>query len=210
MTHHKKLVAALAAAALTFTLAACGDDGERDEAQARQTASNGDVFNGADVDFATEMIPHHAQALVMVDMTRGRELSPAVAQLTEDIRAAQGPEIEQMVDWLTEWDKPVPETMRDHANADDHKMSGHDMGGGAADDMPGMMTEDEMAQLEAANGAAFEEMWLEMMIEHHKGAIEMAQDEQEHGTFGPAKKLADSIESSQQDEIDHMQDLLAS
>jgi uncharacterized protein (DUF305 family) len=76
--------------------------------------------------------------------------------------------------------------------------------------MPGMMTEEEMADLAAAEGPAFEELWLEMMIEHHKGAIEMAQEEQEQGFFGPAKKLADSIEGSQQDEIDDMQDLLAS
>ena len=105
---------------LLFTLAGCGDDGETEAAQAEQTASNGEVFNDADVDFATAMIPHHAQALVMVDLTLGRELSPEVQQLTEDIQAAQGPEIELMVDWLTQWDQPVPETMRDHTNAEDH------------------------------------------------------------------------------------------
>jgi uncharacterized protein (DUF305 family) len=209
MKHPKKLAAALTTTALTLALAACGGDSGTDEAQARQTASNGDVFNAADVDFATEMIPHHAQALVMVDMTRGRELSSEIQQLTEDIQAAQGPEIEQMVDWLTEWDRPIPETMRDHANAHGHGTSGNDRRDDGAD-MPGMMTEEEMADLAAAEGQAFEELWLEMMIEHHKGAIEMAQEEQEQGFFGPAKKLADSIESSQQDEIDDMQDLLAS
>ncbi|MGN6575348.1 MAG: DUF305 domain-containing protein, partial [Nocardioides sp.] len=86
----EKLAAVLTTAALTFTLAACGDDGESEQAMAEQTATNGDVFNSADVEFATEMIPHHAQALVMVDMTRGRDLSPELQELTENIRAAQG------------------------------------------------------------------------------------------------------------------------
>ena len=209
MKHLKKLAAAAAAATLLVGLTACGDDGSTSDARAEQTAPNGDVFNDADVDFATAMIPHHAQALAMVDLTGGRELSPEVQQLTADIQAAQGPEIEQMVDWLTAWDKPVPETMRDHVNAEDDGMSGHDMGDDSTD-MPGMMTDEEMNELEAAQGKEFETMWLEMMIEHHEGAIEMAQDEQADGVFEPAKKLAESIETSQQAEIDHMNDLLDS
>jgi len=193
---------------LLFTLAACGDDAY---ANAEQTAANGDVFNDEDVAFATAMIPHHAQALVMVDLTRGRELSPQVQQLTEDIQAAQGPETEKMVDWLTGWDQPVPETMRDHANAEDSdEMGGHDMDDQTDSDMPGMMTDEELADLEAAQGQEFEDMWLEMMIEHNEGAIEMAKDEQADGVFKPAINLAASIEVSQQAEIDHMRELLAS
>jgi len=214
MHYPKKLAVALTAGTLLFTLAACGDDGDSKDAHAEQTAANGDVFNNADVDFATAMIPHHAQALVMVDLTRGRELSPQVRQLAEEIQAAQGPEIEKMVDWLTEWDEPVPETMRDHVNAEDSDgMGGHDMGG--MDDesdsgMPGMMTDEDLADLESAQGQEFEDMWLQMMIEHHEGAIEMAQDEQADGVFKPAINLAESIETSQQAEIDHMRELLAS
>jgi uncharacterized protein (DUF305 family) len=208
MKHLKKVAAAAAAATLLFGLTACGDDAPSD-AQAEQTASNGDVFNEADVAFATGMIPHHAQALAMVDLTRGRALSPDVQKLTDEIQAAQGPEIEQMVDWLTAWDEPVPETMRDHANAEDHGMSGDDMGDDSTE-MPGMMTDEEMSELEAAQGQEFETMWLEMMIAHHKGAVEMAKDEQADGIFQPAKELAESIETSQQAEIDHMNELLAS
>jgi uncharacterized protein (DUF305 family) len=216
MQYPKKLAVALTAGTLLFTLAACGGDGDGDtkDARAEQTAANGDVFNDTDVDFATAMIPHHAQALAMVDLTRGRELSPPVQQLTEDIQAAQGPEIEKMVDWLTEWDRPVPETMRDHVNAEDPDgMGGHDMDdmdGESESDMPGMTTDDELADLEAAQGQEFEGMWLEMMIEHHEGAIEMANDEQADGVFQPAVDLAESIETSQQAEIDHMRELLAS
>jgi uncharacterized protein (DUF305 family) len=214
MQYPKKLAVSLTAATLLFTLAACGDDGDTKNATAEQTASNGDVFNDADIEFATAMIPHHAQALVMVDMTRGRELSGHMQQLTDQIQAAQGPEIEKMVDWLTAWDEPVPETMRDHVNAEDSDgMGGHDMGG--MDDesdpgMPGMMTDEDLADLESAHGQEFEDMWLKMMIEHHEGAIEMAKDEQADGVFKPAINLAESIETSQQAEIDHMRELLAS
>lgn len=208
MNHLKNLAAATAAVFL-LGLSACGDNSSDGNPQVEQTAPNGDVYNNADVDFATAMIPHHAQAMVMVDLTLGRDLSPEVQTLTDDIRAAQGPEIERMVDWLTVWDKPIPETMRDHAHADDHGMSGHDMDDDGTD-MPGMMTEQEMNELKAAPDQKFETMWLEMMIDHHTGAIEMAQEEQAEGTFQPAVKLAESIETSQQAEIDHMKQLLAS
>jgi uncharacterized protein (DUF305 family) len=207
MTPLKKLAVALATGALLLPLAACGDDSSG-EAQAQQTAANGDVFNGADVDFATAMIPHHSQALTMVDLTHGRDLSPEVEQLTEQIRAAQAPEIEQMVDWLTAWDKPVPATMRDHAHAhaDGDAMGGEDVQDG--EDMPGMMSEEDMDRLESASPQEFEDKWLQMMIEHHKGAIEMAEQEQADGVYRPATKLAGSIIASQRAEIDHMQELL--
>ena len=210
----KKLTAALTAGTLLFTLAACGGDSDTTDAHAEHTAASGDAFNDTDVDFATAMIPHHAQALAMVDLTRGRQLSAPAQRLTEDIQAAQGPEIETMVDWLTDWDQPVPETMRDHVNAEDSGgMGGHDMGDmddGTEADMPGMMTDEELADLDATQGQEFEDRWLEMMVEHHEGAIAMAKDEQADGVFRPAVDLAESIETSQQAEIDHMRELLGS
>jgi len=208
----KKLATAFAAGALALTLSACSEgNGGGGNAHAQQTAANGDVFNTADVDFATAMIPHHAQALVMVDLTRGRELSPQVQHLTDQIQAAQAPEIEQMVDWLTAWGEPVPATTRDHLNSGDHGVSGHDMGGTDMpdSDMPGMMSDEQLDELDAAQGQEFEAMWLELMIAHHEGAIQMAQEEQEDGAFTEAVALAESIETSQQDEIDHMRKLLA-
>ena len=101
-----------------------------------------------------------------------------------------------MVDWLTAWKVEVPETSRDHANS-------HDMGG----DMG--MDADDLSALEDADGSAFETMWLEMMVEHHESAIEMAREEQADGLFPDAVDLAESIEASQGAEIDQMQDLLA-
>jgi uncharacterized protein (DUF305 family) len=199
----KKLTVLATLFATLSVLAACGND---DDATAHETttAASGEEFNDADVEFATDMIQHHAQALSMVDLTVGRRLSPEVEKLAEDIRMAQGPEIEQMTDWLTDWDQPIPETVRDHANA-------HGDGEMEMDsDMPGMMSTEQMAELEAAKGAEFEQMWLETMIEHHQGAIEMSQNEQAEGHHADAIDLAENIETAQQDEIATMETLLGS
>ena len=197
----KRLVALLIALTTAFAVAACSDE-TGDNGHNASDIPESEEFNQADVDFATNMIPHHAQALSMVDLTRGRDLSRPVQQLAEDILVAQGPEIETMVDWLNEWDQPVPETMRDHVNA-------HDSGSMEMDsDMPGMMSTEEMDALEDASAAEFENLWLEMMIEHHQGAIEMAQTEQADGEYPATIDLAETIESSQQDEIDVMRRLL--
>ena len=208
----RRAAAAVAlATALGVTLAACGDDSDGGGSpSSTQTASNGDVFNGADVSFASDMIQHHAQALTMVDLTAGRTLDPEVRQLADDIRAAQGPEVEEMSDWLTAWDEEVPETMRDHSNA------GHDMGGDMSEqmegmedsDMPGMMSGDEMDELQDASDGEFQDMWLEMMVEHHEGAVEMARSEQKDGEFADAVELAKAIESAQEQEIEQMKGLL--
>lgn len=212
---HTTLRRVAAAAALTAAIggsfAACGDDSaDGGSPSAAQTAPNGDVYNDADVSFASDMIQHHAQALAMVDLTRGRTLDPEVQQLAEAIRTAQAPEIEAMVDWLTAWDEEVPATMRDHSHA------GHDMGGDMSEqmegmehsDMPGMMSPEEMDELQDSSDADFQDRWLEMMVEHHEGAVEMAQSEQEDGEFADAIELARAIQSAQEQEIEQMNALL--
>jgi uncharacterized protein (DUF305 family) len=201
-----KLSVLLALAAVPFVLAGCGIT-DSDPRATSQTAPNGDEFNAADVEFATDMIPHHAQALQMVDMTLGRSLDPEVLALTENIRGAQAPEIEVMVDWLTAWGEPIPATSRDHSNAGHDGVGGMDMSGS---DMPGMMSSDELAELDAASDAEFQDMWLTLMIAHHEGAIEMARTEQTQGTYRQAIKLAESIETSQRAEITYMEALLGS
>ncbi|KRF20607.1 hypothetical protein ASG90_18730 [Nocardioides sp. Soil797] len=211
-TKTKTRTRALGAVALTLLLGAgitaCGEDTSDATGQAETSTTD---HNDADVAFASDMITHHAQALSMVDLTLKRDLDPEVQALAEDIRDAQGPEIETMADWLTQWDEDVPETMRDHVN------SGHDTGDMSDnmddmghDDMPGMMTSEDMDALENASDAEFQEMWLEMMIDHHEGAIEMAETEQEDGQFKDAVDLAGQIIDAQQQEIDTMQALLDS
>ena len=138
---------------LALTLSACGSDDTSADAPNPASVSTTE-HNDVDVTFASEMIQHRAQALAMVDVTTGRDLSPEVAVLAEDIRAAQAPEIETMGDWLQEWGEDIPETVRDHANAH----GGHDDGGDTGTDMPGMMSADDMAALDDATDAAFEDM----------------------------------------------------
>ena len=206
--HKHASTRALGAAALALAVglgaAACGSD----ETAPAVSAPSATEHNDADAAFASEMLQHHAQALSMVDLTVERPLDPEVAELAEQVLAAQGPEIETFTDWLTDWDEEVPETVRDHSNA------GHDMGdmGDAMDgidtSMPGMMSAEDMSALEDAPDSEFQTMWLEMMIEHHTGAVEMAEAETEDGQFKPAIDLANEIAESQSNEIEAMQALL--
>lgn len=157
--------------------------------------------NEADVAFATGMIPHHAQAIQMADLAAQRATNAEVKKLATAIKAAQAPEIRQLSGWLTGWGKPVPAT--DGSMAMDHAAGGHS-------DMVGMMTEEEMKQLSAANGAAFDVMWLQMMIKHHEGAVTMAQGLLATGSNADAKELAQTIIATQKAEIVTMQGLLSS
>jgi uncharacterized protein (DUF305 family) len=197
MKNAHRIAAVLTTAALLLT--ACGGE---DEPSTTTSVPASAKYNDADVEFATGMIQHHAQALTMVDMTTGRKLDPEFEQLAEQILGAQGPEIQTMTEWLEDWGQPVPETMRDHMHADE----GSGMKG--MDQMPGMMSDDELAQLESAGDAAFEEMWLEMMIEHHEGAIEMAQTELDDGEYPAATDLATGIVKAQEAEIEQMKTML--
>jgi uncharacterized protein (DUF305 family) len=198
----RALAAALVLGATLLT--GCGDDGP--DTDAGTTTSSID-HNDADVAFAGDMIQHHAQALAMVDLTVERPLDPEVQALAEGIRSAQAPEIETMTDWLTQWGEPIPATVRDHVNAEDEHGGEH--GDDTGTDMPGMMSEEQMDELEAASDAEFQDLFLELMIEHHQGAIEMAQKQQEDGRFEPARALAEQIEAAQAAEIETMQDLIA-
>jgi len=196
------VLTATALAAATLLTACSKSDSTDAKPSATHTAANGDVYNDADVTFAQQMIPHHAQAIEMADLTRGRELSPKVAQLATSIMEAQTPEIETMTGWLSSWGEEIPETMRDHANAHG------DMGDMEGEDLPGMMSQDDMDALESAPDAAFEDMWIDMMVQHHQGAIEMAKDEQEDGRFSPTVDLAEDIAAGQTAEVDQMTNLL--
>jgi uncharacterized protein (DUF305 family) len=153
-------------------------------------------FNATDVAFAQGMIPHHAQAIEMADMAIAQAESAEVIDLAERIRAAQDPEIEQLTTWLEDWGQDVP----------DREMSmDHDMGDMSMD---GMMTQDQMDEMAAASGAEFDQMFLEMMIVHHEGAVSMAEDEVANGKYEQAIAMAQSIIDGQSAEIDEMDQLL--
>ncbi|MEO8108006.1 MAG: DUF305 domain-containing protein [Actinomycetes bacterium] len=191
-----RVVGPVAAAAL-LVLAGCGAD------DSTSSASSAD-HNDADVTFAQDMIPHHQQALVMADVAIEGASTEELQQLAERIQDAQAPEIEAMTGWLESWDEEVPDL-----DAMGHMMMGH---GDDDDDndMPGMMDADQMQQMSsmAGDGLGFDRMWVLMMIEHHEGAIEMAQDEKVDGQSADAIALADAIVTAQKAEIDEMQQML--
>lgn len=189
----KTLVAVALLVTAGLTLTACGEGTD-------SGATNNDsfsAFNGADATFAQQMIPHHEQAVAMAQLAQGRASSEEVLSLAEDIKAAQGPEIDTLQGWLEMWGEEVPSSGMEHG----------DMGHGSGGAMPGMMDEEQMSDLMAASGADWDQMFLAMMTEHHEGAIEMAEVEVDQGENPDAVALAKKIISDQQAEITQMRQL---
>ena len=173
--------------------------------------------NAADVAFAQQMIVHHQGAVEMADLAPSRAANQQVKDLAARIKAAQVPEIEQMTGWLTLWGAAMSASAG--ASTTDAGMGGMDMGGmgkegemstGASSGMaiPGMMSDTQMQQLTAATGADFDRLFLQLMIVHHQGAINMAGTERLQGSNPAALALAESIKTSQTAEITEMQQLL--
>lgn len=202
MRMNKSLVLAAPLLAAALTLTACGED----EADSSSTGVSSE-HNEQDISFASEMILHHSQAVQMSQMAEEQAESPEVRELAGDIEAAQGPEIEQMTEWLEAWGEEPPAT---NGTETDGGMDHGGMDMGDSEDMPGMMSQDQMDELASASGSEFDQMFLTMMIAHHEGAIEMARTEQEEGENPDAVALAEDIEEAQTDEIQVMEELLAS
>ena len=159
-------------------------------------------FNATDVGFAQGMIPHHAQAVEMADMAIATSTNADVLSLAKQIKAAQNPEIETMTGWLQGWGQAVPATTSMAGG-------GHDMTNMSGMMMDGMMSDADMKRLESSTGTAFDRLWLELMIQHHEGAVRMSQDELADGKNPDTKALAQAIITSQQSEITKMNALLA-
>lgn len=207
MRRTTRAAAATAALATVLAVSACGQSSQPagGAAAGKAGAPTGSVqagatdtqaFNDADVTFATQMIPHHASAIQMADMALSQTSNAEVKRLATSIKDAQSPEIETMSAWLKGWGKPVP------------AMTGQDMGsmGSMAS---GSMSSQEMAALGKAGGGAFDTLWLESMIKHHRSAVTMAQTELASGRSAEAKQLAQQIVDSQSKEITEMTLLLA-
>ncbi|MGW7134751.1 DUF305 domain-containing protein [Streptomyces bobili] len=204
----RRATAVAAAAAAALLLAACGGNGDDSGSghnghnaaspSASASAPSGSVsaeqgeHNGADVAFAQGMIPHHRQAVEMADLAATRAESAEVKKLAGEIKKAQDPEIKTLSGWLTSWGEQVPAEGAGH--------EGHDMSG--------MMTAEEMKELDSASGKAFDTAFLTMMVKHHEGAVAMAKSEQADGSHQPAKDMAGQIITSQSAEITRMNTLL--
>lgn len=194
-------------ATLTLLLSGCSDvgtesaehDHETHEHEPTSQAADGaQAHNDADAMFARDMIPHHEQAIVMSDIILAKpDIDPRVTDLANQIKAAQGPEIATMQQWLTQWGAQAPSG---------HE--GHDMGGDHA--AMGMMSEDQLKQLRQAQGADASRQFLTGMIAHHEGAVAMAQTEVDSGQAEEAVNLANEIIETQQREIETMKGILES
>lgn len=153
-----------------------------------------------DLAFLQMMVVHHRQALEMSALAPERSGSEEVRALAGRIEAAQAPEILLMAGWLTERGVDVPQ-QGDDPMTWDHGAHGHD-------GMAGLLTAQEMAALEAAEDEEFDRLFLEGMIGHHEGALEMADDVLRDGSDQRILELAEDVIAGQSAEIARMRRLL--
>ncbi len=143
--------------------------------------------------FAQMMIPHHQQAVDMGEMMLAKDsLDPEITFIATTLKDAQAPEITLMTQWLEAWGESAASSMDSH---DMHSMDG-------------MLTEDQLAALESAQGEEASRLFLESMIAHHEGAVTMAQDEVDDGQNPSAVDLAGDIIETQKSEIEDMRRLM--
>lgn len=141
-------------------------------------------FSPQEQNFAEMMIPHHQQAIEMADLALQKSENEEVIALATQIKAAQDPEIVEM----SSWPGVNPEAHMGHA-------------------MDGMLSDDEMQELREADSLQFDRLFVQGMIKHHQGAIDMA-DEVKNSDNEVVSNLSRSIISTQRDEIQLMEDLL--
>lgn len=166
-------------------------------------------YTQADIDFMTGMIRHHSQAVKMAGWCESHDASEALQTFCGRIARGQSAEIGLMETWLRDRNQPVPTPdsggMQMHMQMD---MGGHDH---AMMMMPGMLSPEQMAQLDSARGVEFDRLFLAYMIRHHRGALTMVADlfnspgaAQDEFTF----KFANDVQADQITEIDRMEQML--
>jgi len=243
MESTKTVVVGVAAVAALLALGACSETtteqaGPPSPSASASAPAQAQAHNNFDVMFTQQMIPHHQQAIEMSNVILGKQgIDPQVTKLANQIKDAQGPEIEQMKGWLTEWGMPTTMPgmgMPDHSMPSASETPGD--GSRGHGDMPGsgnmpsgsmmpgesmspgmggmpgmgMMSQADMDALKNAQGVEASKLYLTQMITHHQGAIDMAQNEAKNGQNQAVVELAKSIITSQQKEIDTMKSILSS
>mgnify|MGYP002621626106 FL=1 len=159
----------------------------------------------ADAGFLRDMGAHHAQAVEMALIIYDKSEEPRLKTVAYDIALTQQAQIGRMDGWLTAWDLPLRGSQPPMA-----WMAGHDHGGGgrAPDRMPGLATDEQMAQLRESSGVEAEILFLQLMIEHHKGGVEMAEAAVRLASEEEVVSLAQGMIDAQQSEIDLMNEML--
>lgn len=192
-----RAVAALTAVAAALFLSSCAgpaSDGHTEHQNDAPVITGQPAgYNADDVAFATNTIPHHQQAVQLSALVPDRTTNQEVITLAKQISAAQQPEIEAMKVFLVQWNEN-PDTNSGH--------TGH------GNTMAGMVDEATMTKLGSLNGAGFDRLWLQSMISHHQGAIEMAKAEIANGENVDAVALAKNIVTTQEAEIGRMKQML--
>lgn len=190
-----RTLAIAAALTLGLTLAGCSTSNSGSDTGSSSSTSAASAHNDQDVMFAQMMLPHHKQAVEMSDMllAKGSGVDAGVTDLAKQIKAEQSPEITQLTTWLKGWGEPTES---------EHSGMGHSMSG--------MMSDSDMNDLDQASAKDAAKLYLEQMVQHHKGAVDMAKTEVDKGKNTDAVAMAKSIVSSQTEQITQMQDMLAS
>lgn len=170
----------------------------------------------AEAGFARDMQAHHIQGVEMAMMVRDRTMDEDVRRLAYDIATTQGHQAGQLYGWLTEWglrqlgsEPPMAWMTRPGrtGTVDEHAAHAADASMGAL--MPGMATSEQMAALAAASGVDAERLFLSLMIAHHQGALAMAEAVLDRSEHPGTRTFATGVVTSQQAEIDLMQQMLA-
>jgi uncharacterized protein (DUF305 family) len=171
--------------------------------------------DSVDAGFARDMQVHHAQAVQMSVLVRDNTDDPAVRTLAYDIATTQQQQIGQMFAWLDMWglsqysQNPTMAWMTDDGGHDMANMDHMDDDAPvSANAMPGMATPAQMEELRTARGQAASVLYLQLMIRHHLGGIEMAQYALDHAEVDQVRELAQTIVTSQQAEVEAMNDML--
>ena len=185
------------------TLAGCASSGG-----SATGPSDGSGHDDADVVFGTAMVAHHEQAIAMARLAADHAGSAELKGFARQIDAEQLSEVAQLQELLSSWGRPgaPPDSgmaaMPGMGGVADPAKTGHDVGG------QGMMTDQQMHDLSAASGPAFDRLFLQMMIKHHGGAVAMAAAELSDGENADAQVLAQNISDSQQAEVTFMIQML--
>ncbi len=202
----RTLILTSTALASTLFFVGCAQNNESNSSTSSAEGSSStsspafnEQFNAADEMFVTMMIPHHEQAIEMSDLILSKDgIDTQVTALAQQIKDAQGPEITTMKGWLKDWG----------VSTSDSSMGGMDHGN--MDHGGGMMSDDSMTALKSATGVEATKLFIIGMIEHHEGAIDMAQAALDGGQNPDVLKLAQQVIDGQSKEITTMQDILTS
>ena len=199
-----RFAAAVAALVVVVALAACSSPAEPSGSAPTDPLSQEPVitgepagYNAADVAFATNMVPHHKQAVELAAMVSERTKNPELVELANQITATQVPEINILNVFLVQWNEnpEIGSGDDEHAHHEGHGMQG-------------MVDDATLARLRTLQGAEFDRLWLESMISHHQGAIEMAEAEVADGKNVDAIAMAEMMATTQKAEIEQMKKML--